>query len=36
VKQNTIFLPVISGLPERPVQRREVAYGRKEEVVGSG
>lgn len=57
MKQNTIFLPVISGLSEESVQIREiqsildglfcvnrsecvqgkeVAYGRKEGIAGSG
>ena len=51
MKQNTIFLPVISGLSEESVQireiqsildglfcvqRKEVAYGRKEGIAGSG
>lgn len=29
MRQNTIFLPVISGLSEESVQGKEVAYGRK-------
>ena len=51
MRQNTIFLPVISGLSEESVQIREiqsildglfcvqgkeVAYGRKERIAGSG